>query len=456
VNRRSLGFRIAVAFAVVAFATAAIAAFVLTVTWQRRFEAYVQRGVQEQADAAAEVVARSYQLAGGWDRVDLMELAHFGMLYDLRLQVLDADGDVVAYTTDQAGEMKTGGTAPSGEEIRAQAPVVVNGIRVGSVLVKQDSAADLLTDRDRWFRRVSLAGLALAALIAVGLASLAGALYARSIVKPIEDVTQVADQLRRGRRDARTGMHGGDPITDLGATLDQMADAIDADRRFEQQLTADVAHELRTPLQAIQATVEAMQDGVLPVDEERLGLLHDETVRLGRLAGSILELSRLETGSAPFTMAPIDAAAPVRVAVESSRALMESTGHVVEEMIAEGLVVTGDGDRLTQAVGNLLSNAARYTPEGGRVRVRVLRDGPHAVIEVADSGMGVDEADRERVFTRFWRADPARTRASGGLGIGLAVVKEIVDRHDGAVGIGSSDLGGTSVWIRLPLSGQRA
>jgi len=456
VNRKSLGFRIAVAFAVVAFATATIAAFVLTVTWQRRFEAYVQRGVQEQADAAAEVVARSYDLAGSWSGVDLTELAHFGMLYDLRLQVLDADGNVIAYTTDRMGEMATGGTAPQGEEIRAQSAIVVDGRTVGSVLVKQDPAVGLLTDRDRWFRRVSLTGLGLAALIAVGLASLAGALYARSITRPLEEVTHVADELRRGRREARTGMSGGDPITDLGATLDQMAEAIDADRRFEQQLTADVAHELRTPLQAIQATVEAMQDGVLPVDEERLGLLHDETVRLGRLAGSILELSRLEKGSASFNMAPVDVAAPVRVALESSRALMESTGHVVEEMIEEGLVVVGDGDRLTQAVGNLLSNAARYTPEGGRVRIRVLRDGPHAVIEVADSGIGIAEGDRERVFTRFWRADLARTRASGGLGIGLAVVKEIIDRHGGAVGVAASDLGGTSVWIRLPLGGQRA
>jgi len=187
VNRKSLGFRIAVAFAVVAFATATIAAFVLTVTWQRRFEAYVQRGVQEQADAAAEVVSRSYELAGSWNGVDLTELAHFGMLYDLRLQVLDADGNVIAYTTDRMGEMATGGTAPAGEEIRAQSPIVVGGLTVGSVLVKQDPAVGLLTDRDRWFRRVSLTGLGLAALIAVGLASLAGALYARSIVKPIEE-----------------------------------------------------------------------------------------------------------------------------------------------------------------------------------------------------------------------------------------------------------------------------
>lgn len=281
---------------------------------------------------------------------------------------------------------------------------------------------------------------------------MAGVAYARDMVRPIEAVTRAAEALRRGDRSARTGMRGGNPVSDLGATFDQMADAVEAERQFEQQLTADVAHELRTPLQAIQATVEAMQDGVLPTDEVRLSLIHNETVRLGRLAGSILDLSRLETGSAHVTLAPLDLAAPVAVAVESSRALMESTGHALEESAETGLVVLGDGDRLTQAVGNLLSNAARYTPEGGRVRIRLLRDGAEAVIEVADSGIGVAEEDRARVFTRFWRADPARSRASGGLGIGLAVVREIAERHGGTVGVHPSDLGGAAFVMRLPLA----
>ena len=132
---------------------------------------------------------------------------------------------------------------------------------------------------------------------------------------------------------------------------------------------------------------------------------------------------------------------------------MESTGHHLEESVVTGLIVRGNGDRLTQAVGNLLSNAARYTPEGGTVRVRVLRDGPEAVIEIADSGMGVADEDRERVFTRFWRADPARARDRGGLGIGLAVVREIVERHGGSVGVHGSDLGGAAFVIRLPIVG---
>ncbi len=452
-KRRGLTFRLAFAFAVVAVATALIAAFVITVTWRRQFEVYVQRGVQERADTVATVFASEYERAGSWEAITLFDLIHIGFSPDLRIQILDAEGDLVAYTADRQGRMTMEGTPPEGAQVTARADIVVAGEVVGEALVAQNAPGGLLTERDIWFQRVSLAGLGLAALIAVGLATLAGVAFARGIVRPIEAVTRAAEALRRGDHSARTGMTGGDPITELGATFDQMADAVETERRFEQQLTADVAHELRTPLQAIQATVEAMQDGVLPTDEERLGLIHDETVRLGRLAGSILELSRLETGAAHMTLAPIDVGVSTALAIESTRALMESTGHTLEESVQTGLVVLGDGDRLTQAVGNLLANAARYAPEGSTVRVRVLRDGDEAVIEVADSGPGVAEEDRGRVFQRFWRADPARSRASGGLGIGLAVVREIVERHGGSVGVHRSDLGGASFVLRLPLAG---
>lgn len=450
--KHDLAIRLGLAFAFVAVATAVIAAVVLTVTWQRQFTVYVQRGAQERADAIAQVLGDAYEQAGSWDAVPFVQFAHMGLPGDMQVQVLDADGNLVAYTQGRMGGMMTGGRPSNANQVSARADIVAGDRVVGQALVMQPSARSMLTERDAWLRAASLRGLAWATVVAVLLASFAGMLYSRGIVRPIAAVTRAAEALRRGDRSARTGMAGGDPISELGATFDQMADAVEAERVFEQQLTADVAHELRTPLQAIQATVEAMQDGILPTDEERLTLIHDETVRLGRLAGSILDLSRLETGSATMTLAPIDLAAPVAVAVESSRALMESTGHTLEERVESGLVVRGDGDRLTQAVGNLLSNAARYTPEGGHVRIRLLRDGEQAVIEVADSGIGVAHEDRQHVFTRFWRADPARSRASGGLGIGLAVVREIVERHGGSVGVHDSDLGGAAFVVRLPLA----
>jgi signal transduction histidine kinase len=329
---------------------------------------------------------------------------------------------------------------------------MVAGKEVGTVRVWTYSAGALMTARDQKFKRGSLAGLAIAALVAIGFASLGGVWYANRLVRPIERITETAQALKSGDRDARTRLEGDDEIGFLGRTFDEMADSIEADREMERRLTADVAHELRTPLQAIQATVEAMQDGVLPADEERLGIVRDETVRLARLADGILELTRLERGSVPFVCTRLDLAVPVRAAVDTHEALIETRQIVLSVDIAEGIYACVDSDRLQQAVGNLLSNAARYTPAGGRIEVGVRRDIGQAVIEVADTGMGIAEKDLPLVFSRFWRADEARATTSGGLGIGLAVTKEIVERHKGTIGVSRRRGGGSVFAIRLPLA----
>jgi len=173
-------------------------------------------------------------------------------------------------------------------------------------------------------------------------------------------------------------------------------------------------------------------------------------VRLARLADGILELTRLERGSVPFEMGRVDLASPVHAAVDTLAALMESRDLTLAVDVAEGVFVNGDADRLQQALSNLLSNAARYTPSGGRITVRVAAEGDQAVAEVSDTGIGISESDLTHVFSRFWRADAARESTTGGLGIGLAVTKEIVDRHKGSIGVESTLGAGTRFTIRLP------
>ncbi|MFA5843456.1 MAG: HAMP domain-containing sensor histidine kinase [Coriobacteriia bacterium] len=448
--RSTLVWRLGLAFAAVAAVTALLAAALLGVTWQRQFTSYVRRGLQAQADGVAQSVAEAYAAAGGWQDLSL-QFSHSAMMSGLRVRILDADGKVIEDTADVMGGALTLPESDVGPV--ASSRVTVGGVDVGAVRVSPIAPGGLLTERDRQFVRAAFRGLLIAALIAVCLSSIAGAWYARSIVRPINAVTEVAAALRAGRRDARTGMRGEDAVAVLGATLDQMADAVEADREFERRLTADVAHELRTPLQAIQATVEAMQDGVLPMDVERLGVVREETMRLGRLTGHILELARLERGEVPFRSDVLDPAWPVSRAIEAHRALIESSGLELVEDVREGLGVRGDADRLTQAVGNLLSNAARYTEPGGTVVVRLSADEGEALIEVSDTGIGVAEEDSGRVFTRFWRSAGARELSKGGLGIGLAVVKEIVDRHGGGVTVAAREGGGTTFSLRLPLAG---
>ena len=463
---RTFGRRLAFAFATVAALTAILAGALLAVAWSYQFNSYVRDNLQRMATGVAAIVTEVYPVYG-YDFRTLGQIPLLGPTYNVGVQVLDADGQLVYDEASMRKHMQTaieqGGAAlpsilgtgatilkPDGPVV--EAPIKIGETQVGTVRVWAYGPGTLMTESDMRFRRGSLTGLAIAAVTAIGLASIAGAVYARRLVRPIGQITETAEALRGGDRDARTGMQGEDEIGFLGKTFDEMADSIEADREMERRLTADVAHELRTPLQAIQATVEAMQDGVMPADEEHLGIVRDETVRLGRLAGGILELTRLERGSVAFHCERVDLAGPVRAALDSHLALLETCDVTATSRLAEGLFVKADPDRLQQAVGNLLSNAARYTPAGGSVEVTVRRDGDRALVEVADTGIGIAEEDLNNVFSRFWRANSARDRSSGGLGIGLAVTKEIIERQNGTIGVRRREPGGTVFSIRLPLA----
>ncbi len=460
VRTGSFGRRLAFSFALVAVVTALLAGAILSLAWAYQFDRYVTDNLTETANRAAAILSSRYSEYGQWEARVFDQMLHFSIMSGFALQVTDSLGEPLyddrAFVAQFYGQAAQGATVDEAKLPGApvvKVPIVVGDQVVGDVHMWSLGQDTLLTDNDLRFRRSALYALAAAALLAALLATTAGLLYARRFVRPISRITDTAEALRAGDRDARTGMQGADEIGLLGRTLDEMADAIEADRELERRLTADVAHELRTPLQAIQATVEAMQDGVLPMDEERLSIVRDETVRLARLADGILELTRLERGSIPMRMVRVDLGELAGAVVESHRALVESSDLVLSLDLAEGVWVDGDPDRLRQALGNLLSNAARYTPAGGRVTVAVRSDGEQAIVEVSDTGVGIAEDDLENVFQRFWRAGSARDRASGGLGIGLAVVKEILERHKGSVGVSRRTEGGTTFTLRLPRAG---
>ena len=468
-RRRTFRWRLAIAFASIAVMTVALAGVLLSAAWNYQFNEYVHDNLQISADGIAQIVGAAYPQYGGFTIETLVQIPRFGTSSNIGVQVLDAKDQIVYDEASMrrhlqglvTGQVPSGATSasPSKPTVLLQpegtavtSPIWVGRVRVGTVRVWSYGSGALMTARDLQFRQGSFMGLALAALAAVVISGVAGIWYANRLVGPIEKITKTAQALKSGDPDARTGLKSDDEIGFLGKTFDEMADSIEADREMERRLTADVAHELRTPLQAIQATVEAMQDGVLPADEERLGIVRDETVRLARLTNGILELTRLERGTVPFALERIDVAQPVRAAVDSLEALIETCELTLTSDIADGNLVRGDRDRLQQAVSNLLSNAARYTPAGGTVHVTLRRDRAMALIEVADTGIGIAEEDVGRVFSRFWRADDARATATGGLGIGLAVTKEIVERHGGTIAVQRrTDGPGTVFTIRIPL-----
>ncbi|MGI6032008.1 MAG: HAMP domain-containing sensor histidine kinase [Coriobacteriales bacterium] len=294
--------------------------------------------------------------------------------------------------------------------------------------------------------------LIIAAVAALLLSVVLGLFFARSIGQPIQKITKAASSIKEGDLTARTNLFGDDELSQLGKTFDEMADSIQRDRDLERQLIGDVAHELRTPLMAIQATVEAIQDGVFPADEEHLATISSETRRLGRLVEALLHLNRLENGTVEVKRELVDVSDLVNDLTLTNEALVESSGLTFVSEIEPEIKIIGDHDLVMQAVANLLSNAVRYTPEGGTITLRARRIEGNASISVTDTGVGLAKEDLDKVFSRFWRADSARSNISGGLGIGLALVKEVADQHSGSVSVESVLGEGSTFTINIPLA----
>jgi signal transduction histidine kinase len=203
---------------------------------------------------------------------------------------------------------------------------------------------------------------------------------------------------------------------------------------------------------AMQANLEAMIDGVMPADFEHLVTVNSEVLRLGRLVEAQLKLSRLEARMVEAHPRRLDLEKLIARLISNYRLLVEDSGLVLDFAADTGVFIYADPDMIRQAVANLLSNAIRYTPEGGRIRVVVRKQGNRAELEVADTGIGIGEDDLDTIFNKFQRVGSNPTSDAGGLGIGLAMVREIINIHKGTIAV-TSQLGlGSSFTISLPLS----
>ena len=453
----SFSLRIMISFIITALVTAVILVLVLRMELQGQFYAYTRASVEELAEVTAQALASGYVERGSWDEEQLKAAVDaYVETGDFGVQVLSTSGRVLYEAAEPGGAlagMPISLTIPASPDALVEVPVSVDDRQVGIVRVWTFGQEPLLTDSAQSFLNNTYLAVALAAGAAILLAWLIGAILARQLARPITRITNTARAIRNGDLTARTGLKGTDEVGELGETFDDMAASLEADLRTEHRLTSDVAHELRTPLMSIIVNVEAMQDGVLPADTEHLELVAGETRRLSRLVDAMLRLSRIENGTTPVNAELTDIAELVTTLVANQEQLFADQGLELRFRLdapRQQVWANVDRDLMRQAVVNLLSNAMRYTPEGGSVEVSVGQDRDDVIISVADTGIGIEKEDLERVFTRFWRSDASRERDSGGLGVGLSLVREIVLRHNGFVTVESEPGRGSTFSIHVP------
>ena len=277
-------------------------------------------------------------------------------------------------------------------------------------------------------------------LLALAAAIVVGYFVFRSITRPIEQLTSAAHRLAQGDLNTRVAVDehparlGADEISELGAAFNLMADHLQQSEQLRRDMTADVAHELRTPLTVMRGNLEAMQDGVYPLDVEHLNPVLNQVNLLARLVDDLRTLALAEAGQLPLVRRPTDLGALIQSTLISFEAQAASQQVMLKADCAANLPgIEVDPDRIQQAIGILISNALRYTPPHGSITVAARSEKGHVLIEVSDTGSGIPSEDLPRVFERFYRADKSRTRQSGGSGLGLAIAKSIVEAHGGTI-----------------------
>jgi two-component system, OmpR family, sensor histidine kinase BaeS len=289
-----------------------------------------------------------------------------------------------------------------------------------------------------------VAGLIVVALIGT-------ALIARRLSRPVWLLTEASLRLADGKLDVRVPITGRGELALLSASFNAMAEAVQSSEERQRRLIADIAHEMRTPLSNLRGYLEALSDGVVEPSRELFVSLHEETLLQRRILDDLQELALAEAGDLSYNRTSLDLAELVTNTATAHRAVATEAGVELTVEAAPGTWVQADPERLRQVVGNLLTNAIRYTDRGGEVEMRVRSEGFEAVLVVQDTGVGITPEDVPHVFDRFWRADPARQRATGGSGLGLTIAHRIVTDHGGRIGLVSAPAQGSTFTVRLPL-----
>jgi signal transduction histidine kinase len=463
-------------FALVA-AFGALAAFLLVRrAAEGSFRSFVFSGDAAKAAVYAGLLADFYAQRGGWDGAqafldDIPELVYLtldqrlrpeaadsplaastpeavrGLLAD-RVVLADASGVIVADTA----AVLAGSVHPA-DHLALGVPVAAGGVRRGTVLVGSMVDSSLTGVQTAFLAAAAASLVGATALAALGALALGLALSVR-LLRPIAALAAGVRGVSAGGARPPLAVEGDDELADLAVAFNAMVRDLDRLAAARRRLLADSAHELRTPVTLIRGNLEAMLDGVYPRDDAAIRAVLDETLRLAGLIDALRELEGLESGELAVRPVRLDLYAAVRRAADRFAAAAAERGLGLEcapEPDAPPLPVAADPLRLDQVLDNLVGNALRYTPPGGLVRLSAgAAPAGWAELAVDDSGPGIPEAERERVFERFYRLEASRAADSGGRGLGLAIAAEIVKTHGGTIAAGASALGGARFEVRLP------
>ena len=474
-----LWVRLTLAFALVILVTVGAIALLADLTAGQVFRQYLSYSDIARFQNLTDLLAEYYVENGGWQGVDdllrqvrimappmpgTMPRRQPGTIAwgDDRFVLILADAEGQVVSDGPRGEP---GRRMSRDEEAAAQEIKVGDEVVGWLVIVRPMQSAIFGPLERAFvtrlRWLLVAGALLAGVLGV----LLGVVLSRSLTAPLRRLATAARAVADRDFSRRIRVEGSVEMAEVAQAFNEMTEALESSERQRQNMVADVAHELRTPLSVVQGNLRAILDDVYPLEKAEISRLYDETRLLSRLVDDLRDLALADAGQLRLNLQAIDLAPEIQATTDSLALAAEAQGVALAAQVPGGLSpVWADPDRLAQVLRNLLVNALRHTPAGGSVTVTAAQAGSTAEIVVSDTGEGIAPQDLPHVFERFWRADLARTRAgrpgrdggelrwAGGLGLGLSVARSLVEAQGGRIWVESTPGEGTAFRFTLPLT----
>ncbi len=445
---RQLWVRLSLAFGAVVLISFALVALLSVTIIRANAEQSFEEERTRILDGLGQQIAQYYVENDTWTGVESLfvgaEIAYPTRMFPGGLKLLDSTGRAIY------------GGIPAGFAVQTERPIFVGNQKVGTLVVAAPPAppAPLANGGGFWvFRDLVRLDDMMALLMFVGgtVSLLFGILISRWLTNPLDELAQAAKDIGEGQLDRRVKESGGAEVKTLAKSFNHMVDQLHNTEQLRRSLVADVAHELRTPITALQANLYAILDDAYPMTKTEIAGLYEQTRTLSRLVNDLHEIAQAEAKQLPMNRQPLDVGGLVEEIAAPFSVVAESKQITVDIPTPPKLpLVSLDKQRITQVINNLLSNALRHTPEGGTITVMVEPCEGGVQIAIRDTGEGIAEEHLPHIFDRFYRADSGRSREAGGTGLGLAIVKAIVNAHGGRVSAKSSVGEGTTMLIWLP------
>ncbi|HBF37544.1 MAG TPA: hypothetical protein DDW50_09515 [Firmicutes bacterium] len=422
-----------------------IFALIINLTLNHNFKNYLTQMQIHRENQVVKSLAEIYQQSGGWDDLPFEFIWGQAVFFANLRYVADSNGDVVLLFYH--------GRRPLEPASLHSLPIIVENHQVGTAFFSQTAFQNLLSRQDKLYWKTIYDSIIWSILLTATLSMIIANLFSKKLSAPIIEMNNLAHHISNGNLDARVSRLPKDEIGQLGHSINQLAEKLSQVEELRKKMTADVAHDLRTPLAIIHSHLEGMIDEVIPASPENLESLLEEVDRLTILVNDLQEISLADRSIKTLKQDLIALDSLIQDVAKKITPLFANKGVDLKLGNIVPVNILSDRDTLSKILDNLLSNALKYTPAGKTVQIELLEDNKMITMNIIDQGIGISEKDLPFIFERFYRTDQSRNRESGGFGLGLTIVKELVEAMGGHVTVSSKVGQGSIFTIAFPKIG---